>query len=104
MKNAAPKALDAPLLAMMLRCVPEANRLVIIDDQLRIGVTGDCPTLLIASNKSEGRPHREFMKISVTLTAIATIAHTGYTKPVAAAGIPMPLKRKAIATFCCVFR
>ena len=35
------------------------------------------PTLRIASMNSRGRPHNELKKIAVTLTAIATIAHTG---------------------------
>src|SRR2546430_1187608 len=37
-----------------------------------------CPTLRIASKKSRGLPHSELMKIAVTLTAIATIADTGF--------------------------
>jgi len=62
------------------------------------------PTLRIASNNRSGRPHREFTKIDVTESAIATIAHTGYTRPVVARGTPMPLKRKASTTFCLVLR
>ena len=38
--------------------------------------TSGRPTLRIASKKSCGLPHSELMKIAVTLTAIATIAHT----------------------------
>ena len=36
----------------------------------------------------------------VTEAAMAIIAHTGETSPVAAAGMPIPLKAKASATFC----
>jgi hypothetical protein len=42
-----------------------------------------------------GLPHRELQKIALTVTAIATIAQTGWTNPVAASGMPMPLKAKA---------
>src|SRR5262249_839921 len=45
------------------------------------------PTLRIASKKRRGLPHSELMKIAVTLTAIATIAHTGWIRPVAARGM-----------------
>ena len=38
----------------------------------------------MASNNRSGRPHSEFTKIDVTLSAMATIAHTGYTRPVVA--------------------
>ena len=51
---------------------------------------------------SDGRPHSELMKIAVALTAIATIAQTGWTSPVAASGMPTPLKQKASATFCTI--
>ena len=37
--------------------------------------------------------------MAVTLTAIATIAQTGWIRPVAASGIPIPLKRNASVTF-----
>lgn len=40
------------------------------------GTTGR-PTLRIASKKRRGLPYKELKKIAVTLTAIATIAHTG---------------------------
>ena len=62
------------------------------------------PTLTTASKNSEARPHRALTKMLVTLAAIATIAQTGYTSPLAAAGMPRPLKRKARKTFCLVFR
>ncbi len=35
------------------------------------------PTLMMASKKSAGRPHSELTKMLVTLSAMATIAHTG---------------------------
>jgi len=41
----------------------------------------------------------ELMKMVVTDSAIATIAHTGYTSPVVAKGMPTPLNRNARATF-----
>jgi hypothetical protein len=45
---------------------------------------GARPTLRIALINSDGRPHSELTKIAVTLTAIATIAQTGWRCPVAA--------------------
>src|SRR6266849_4898428 len=62
------------------------------------------PTLSTASKKRDGRPQRALTKMLVTLAAIAAIAQTGYTSPVAAAGMPRPLKRNARTTFCLVLR
>jgi hypothetical protein len=67
------------------------------------GATG-WPTLRMASMNKDGRPHSELQKIAVTLTAIATIAQTGWTSPVAASGMPMPLRQKASSTFCTILR
>ena len=59
------------------------------------------PTLPIAANSRLGwRPPMELMKMAVTEAAIAAIAPTGCTSPVAARGMPMPLKVNAIPTFC----
>lgn len=41
---------------------------------------------------------------AVTEVIMATIAHTGETSPVVAAGIPIPLKLNANTRFCFVFR
>src|SRR5262249_26643961 len=67
-------------------------------------VTIGCPTLRMASKTSRGVPHSELMKMAVTLTAIATIAQIGWMNPVAAIGIPIPLKRKARVTFWTILR
>jgi hypothetical protein len=53
--------------------------------------TGLRPTLPIDSHSSDSRPPSELMKISVTDAAMATIPHTGQTRPVVANGMPTPL-------------
>ncbi len=50
------------------------------------------------------RAPNELRSTVETELIIATIAQTGCTNPVMAAGTPMPLKRKAIARFCFVLR
>ncbi|MGH9242719.1 MAG: hypothetical protein ACRD29_00015 [Acidimicrobiales bacterium] len=35
------------------------------------------PTLILASKRRSARRHRELAKMTVTLAAIATVAHTG---------------------------
>ncbi len=62
------------------------------------------PTLSTASMNNDGRPHRELMKIAVTLTAIASIAQIGSTSPVAATGMPIPLNAKARKMFWTILR
>ena len=42
-----------------------------------VGAGTPRPTLMMASKKSEGRPHSELTKMVVTLRAMATMAHTG---------------------------
>lgn len=59
------------------------------------GRCGACPTVLMASKKYVPRPHKELIKMDVTLVAMATIPQIGWTNPVAAAGIPMPLNKNA---------
>src|SRR6059036_2654940 len=49
-----------------------------------VGTAEVCPTLSTASKKRDGRPQRALTKMLVTLAAIA---QTGYTSPVAAAGM-----------------
>lgn len=61
---------------------------------------GRCAWAHLASS----RPANELASTTLTLTAIAAIAHTGVTKPVMAARTPMPLKASASATFVAVRR
>lgn len=54
--------------------------------------------------QQRGSAPRDLMKIVVTEAAMATIAQTGETRPVAASGMPMPLKVNASATLVRVRR